>query len=193
MSARSRTTAGSRERGRPRAIPGVLCEKPLLQQTRARSHSHPLSLFCVSHDISSVQCSFPMISDLFRARILGTFSGVVVIRFTAFLAPFFVHTRIPASLEPRSHGQRWSLFTKHTSLLVSSIDNPSQVNVSATTAPRRPRFAEQPHGSFVSVKTHTSSRSSGHYMRDDLLSTTIALSFNAQRVTHCTRTQFLHA
>ena len=62
----------------------------------------------------------------------------------------------------------------------------------ATSAPRRPRFAEQPHGSFVSVKTHTSSRSSGHYMRDDLLSTTIALSFNAQRVTHRTRTQFLH-
>ena len=53
-----------------------------------------------------------MISDLFRARILGTFSGVVVIRFTAFLAPFFVHTRIPASLEPRLHGQRWSHFHK---------------------------------------------------------------------------------
>ena len=134
-----------------------------------------------------------MISHLFRARILGTFSGVVVIRFTAFLAPFFIHTRIPASLEPRSHGQRWSLFTEHTSLLVSSIENPSQVNVSATVAPRWLRFAEQPHGPFVSVKTHTSSRSSGHYMRDDLLSTTIALSFNAQRVTHRTRTQFLHA
>ena len=171
MSARSRTTAGPRERGRPRAVPGVLCEKPLPQQTRAQSHSHPFlrslpwSLFCVSHDISSVPCSFPMISHLFRARILGTFSGVVVIRFTAFLAPFFIHTRIPASLEPRSHGKRWSLFTRHTSSLVSSVDNPSQVNICATTAPRRRHSAEQLHGSFVSVKTHTSSRPSGHYVR----------------------------
>ena len=85
----------------------------------------------------------------------------------------FTHNRIPASPKSRSHGKRWSLLARHTSLLVSSFDNPSQVNVSATTAPRRPRFAEQPHGPFVSVKTHTSSRSSGHYMRDDLLSTTI--------------------
>ena len=110
MSARARTTTGSRERGRPRAVPGVLRENHLPQQTPAQSHSHPLSLFCVSHDISSVPCSFPMISHLFRARILGTFSGVIVIRFTAFLAPLFIHTRFPASLEPRSHGQRWSHF-----------------------------------------------------------------------------------
>ena len=70
MSARSRTAAGSRERGRPRAVPGVLCEKPLPQQTLAQSHSHPFlrslpwSLFCVSHDISSVPCSNSW--DVFR-------------------------------------------------------------------------------------------------------------------------------
>ena len=159
MSARSRTTAGPRERGRPRAVPGVLCEKHLPQQTRAQSHSHPFlrslpwSLFCVSHDISSVPCSNSW--DVFRC---GCHS------FHRIFGSIFIHKRIPASLEPRSHGKRWSLFTRHTSLLVSSVDNQSQVNICATTAPRRRHSAEQPHGSFVSVKTQTSSRPSGHYV-----------------------------
>ena len=77
MSARARTTTGSRERGRPRAVPGVLRENHLPQQTPAQSHSHPLSLFCVSHDISSVPCSNSW--NVFRCdchsfhRIFGSF------------------------------------------------------------------------------------------------------------------------
>ena len=49
--------------------------------------------------------------------------------------------------------------------LVSFVDYPSQVNIRATTAPRRRRSAEQPHGSFVTVKTQASSRPSGHRAR----------------------------
>ena len=60
MSARSRTAAGPRERGWPRAVPEVFCERPPLQQPPTQSHSHPLlrslpwSLFCVVHDLCSV-------------------------------------------------------------------------------------------------------------------------------------------
>ena len=150
-------SAGGQERYRKSCARDPFPNRPVHSRTRTRS-------FGLSHGLCSV---FPMISHLFRARIFGTFSGVlqVVIRFTAFLAPFFTCNRIPASLEPRSHGKRWSLFTRHTSLLVSSVDNPSQVNICATTAPRRRHSAEQPHGSFVTVKTQTSSRPSGHYVR----------------------------
>ena len=183
MSARSRTAAGSRERGRPRAVPGALCENHFPQQTRAQSHSHPFlrslpwSLFCVSHDISSVPCSNSW--DVFRCcchsfhRIFGSI--------------FHPHAD---SGKPRATIARQALVYSHKKLEFVSLF--FSTHNKATSAPRRPRFAEQPHGSFVSVKTHTSSRPSGHYMRDDLLSTNIALSFNAQRVTHRTRTQFLH-
>ena len=182
MSARSRTTAGPRERGRPRAVPGVLCEKPLPQQTRAQSHSHPflrslpLSLFCVSHDISSVPCSNSW--DVFRCgchsfhRIFGS----------------IFHPQADSG-KPRATIARQALVSFHkTHQFVGFFSTTHHKSISA---PRRRHSAEQPHGSFVSVKTQTSSRPSGHYVR--MISTTIALSFNARRVTHCTRTQFLHA
>ena len=68
MFARSRTAAGCRERGRPRALPEVLCERPLSNKpvhSRTRTRS-----FGLSHGLCSV---FPMISDLFRARMLERF------------------------------------------------------------------------------------------------------------------------
>ena len=87
-------SASSQERYRESCARNPFPNRPVHSRTRTR---------CL--------CSvFPMISHLFRARILGMFSGDVVIRFTAFLAPFFVHSRILARLEPRLHGQRWSHF-----------------------------------------------------------------------------------
>ena len=164
MSARSRTAACPRERGWSRAVPEVLCERPLPNRpvhsrTRTRTRS-----FGLSHGLCSV---FPMISDLFRARILERFQ---VCDRLSFVSPhvwlhFFTHKRIPASPESRSHGKRWSLLARHTSRLVSFVDYPSQVSIRATTAPRRRRSAEQPHGSFVTVKTQASSRPSGHRAR----------------------------
>ena len=71
-----------------------------------------------------------------------------------FWLDLFAHKRIPTSLEPRSHGKRWSL-----------LDYPSQVNIRA---PRRRRSAERLHGSFITVKTHASSRLSGHRARMNL-------------------------
>ena len=68
MSARSRTAAGSRERGWSRAVPEVLCERPFPNRpmhSRIRTRS-----FGLSHGLCSV---FPMISDLFSARIFGWF------------------------------------------------------------------------------------------------------------------------
>ena len=68
MSARSRTAAGPRERGWSRLVPEVFCERPFPNKpvhSRTRTHS-----FSLSHGLCSV---FPIISDLFRARMLERF------------------------------------------------------------------------------------------------------------------------
>ena len=87
MSARSRTAAGPTERGWPRAVPEVLCERPHPQQPLAQSHSHPFfrslpwSLFCVVQDICSVSrriASMLQFSRIVRDRVAIRFHVVLV-------------------------------------------------------------------------------------------------------------------
>ena len=162
MSARSRTAGGPRERGWSRAVPEVLCErpfsnKPVHSRTRTRS-------FGLSHDLCSV---FPMISDLFRARILERYQ---VCDRLSFVSPhFWLHFSPTSGSRQAPNHDRTAIVglysSEDTSRLVSFVDYPSQVNIRATTAPRRRRSAEQPHDSFVTVKTHAPSRPSGHRAR----------------------------
>ena len=68
MSARARTTAGSRQRGRPRAIPEVFCPRPLPNNplhNRTRTRSFGLSPFCVVHDLCSVSWRFASMFQFF--------------------------------------------------------------------------------------------------------------------------------
>ena len=101
MSARARTAAGSRERGWSRAVPEVFCERPLPNKpvhSRTRTRS-----FGLSHGHCSV---FPMISVLFRARMLERFQVCDRLSFVSphFWLHLFTHKRIPASPEQRQHG-----------------------------------------------------------------------------------------
>ena len=87
------------------------------------------------------------------------------------------------------------LFSQDTRVCWSLLGDPSQGNIRATTAPRRRRSAEQLHGSFVSVKTHASSRLSGHRALVNFVAGSrhcfVCRWFFCVR--HSTRTQFLHA
>ena len=171
------------------------------QQTRAQSHSHlflrslPWSLFCVSHDLCSV---FPVISDLFRARIFGRFQVCDRLSFVLLSPHFWLHLSPATGFRQALHHDRTAsvgpLLARHTSLLVSSFDNPSRVNICATTAPLRRRHSiEQPLGSFVTVKTQTSSRPSGLYVRMTRgVSITIALNLFSASGTARARSFYMH-
>ena len=131
MSARSRTAAGPRERGRSRAVPEVFCEGPLTNnplhnRTRTRS-------FGLSHGLCSVSC---MISVLCLAELLQCFSShescvTGCHSFHRILGSTFLHTS--GSRQASSHDRTasvglfsqdtrvgWSLLARHTSWLVSS-------------------------------------------------------------------------
>ena len=143
-------------------LPETLTNKPLHNRIRTRS-------FGLSHGLCSVWC---VISVLCLAELLQCFSShescVTGCHFTAFFGSTFLHTS--GSRQASNHDRTASvgLFSQDTRVCWSLLDNPPQVNICATTAARRRRSAEHQHGSFATVKTHASSRLSGHRARVNL-------------------------
>ena len=142
MSARSTTAAGPRERGWSRAVPEVLCErpfpnKPVHSRTRTRS-------FGLSHGLCSV---FPMISDLFRARILERFQ---VCDRLSFVSPhFWLHfSPTSGSRQAPNHDRTASvgLYSQDTRVVWSLLSTTHHKSISA---PRRR------HGGAAAPSSHT--------------------------------------
>ena len=141
---------------------GSLLRETLSQQTRAQSHSHfRLSLscqvfvlwdmlfFCLSqvclicHMLSSVSPHFRLDSSPCR--------------------PVFASSPLHGDyLSTDTLGVPFGSLLRKTHEFVGLF---SSTHNESTSAPRRRRSAEQPHGSFVTVKTQASSRPSGHRVR----------------------------
>ena len=152
MSARSRTAAGPRERGWSRAVPGVLCENHLHSRTRTSvSLSFVPSVRAVGHVFF---CADDML--------FFCLSQVCLICYM--LSCVSPHFRLdsspcrPVFASSPLHGDYLSTDTL-------GVPFSSLPRKTLESAPRRHRSAEQPHGSFVTVKTQASSRSSGHRAR----------------------------
>ena len=157
MSARSRTAAGPRERGWSRVVLEVLCErpfsnKPVHSRTRTRS-------FSLSHGLCSV---FPMIFDLFRARMLERFQ---VCDKLSLVAPhFWLHFFHPQADpgKPRTVAARRPCYLSQDTHKFGGL---SLVHYESTSTRSWCSSAARLHGSFVTVKTQASSRPSGHRAR----------------------------
>ena len=173
MSARSRTAAGPRERGWSRLVPEVLCERPLANKpvhSRTRTRS-----FSLSHGLCSV---FPMISDLFRARMLERFQ--VCDRLSIVSPHLWLHFFSPTSgsRQAPNSGNTATLppLARHTiSLACLSFCLNSQdthkfggltlVHFESTSTRSWCSNVARQHGSFVTVKTQASSRPSDRRAR----------------------------
>ena len=153
MSARSRTAAGPRERGWSRMVPEVLCERPLPNKpvhSRTRTRS-----FSLSHGLCSV---FPMIFDLFRARMLERFQ--VCDRLSIVSPHFWGDLAI-------SRKTQFLWLVSHSALTrkTHKFGGLSLVHYESTSTRSWCSSAARLHGSFVTVKTQASSRPSGHSAR----------------------------
>ena len=153
MSARSRTAAGSRERGWSREVPEVFCE------------NNP----CIKA-LAPVPSVSPMVSVLCLAEFLQCFSShescvTGCHSFHRFFGSTFLHTSGSRQASNHDRTASASLFLQDTRVCWSLLDYPSQFNIRATTAPRRRRCAEQLQGPSVTVKINASSRLSGHRAR----------------------------
>ena len=156
MSARSRTAAGPRERGWPRAVPGVLCENRLHSRTRT---SVSLSFVPNVRAVGHVFCADDMLFFCLSQMCL------ICYMLSCDSPHFWLHFSPATGFRQASNHDRTAsvgLFSQDTRVCWSPLSTTHHKSISA---PRRRHSARQPHGSFVTVKTQTSSRSSGHYAR----------------------------
>ena len=172
MSARSRTTAGPRERGRPRAVPGVFCGIHALpvQQTRAalqivcpvQEHAHQTCSLISSKKLDAEPCGhsrtrtrssglshglcsvFPMISALFRARFFGRFQVCDIVS-----PHFWLHLSPATGFRQALHHDRTAsvgLFSQDTRVCWSPLSTTHHESISA---PRRR------HGGATASSSHS--------------------------------------
>ena len=131
------------------------------------------------------------IADLFRARIFGRFQ---VCDRLSFVSPHFWLHLSPATVfrQALHHDRTASVghFSQDTRVCWSPLSTTHHNSISA---PRRRHSIEQPLGSIVTVKTQTSSRPSGLYVRMTRgVSIAIALNLVSASGTARARSFYMH-